>query len=200
MTESIDWTAARRRLDESARSLANALDPKAEDVEEILRRRALSLARREAQAPGDRSPREVLVFRLGAERYALPLADVREVLRLSDPVPVPGAPSAILGVVAVRGEIRPVVDLSRVVGLPLEEGGESRYGLLVGRGPVEVAFAVREVETIEPISHDALAAPGVSDHLDPRFARFLEGVLPGLLPLMSVEALLSKVVKEATSS
>ena len=56
-----------------------------------------------------------LVFRAGSRLYAMPLESVVEVM----PVPryrfVLGAPAFVLGVTVLRGEVAPVVDLSRLV-------------------------------------------------------------------------------------
>ena len=54
-----------------------------------------------------------LVFSLGAEAYAIPLRHVREVLELAPLTPVHGAPSAVRGVMNLRGQVVPVVDLGR---------------------------------------------------------------------------------------
>jgi purine-binding chemotaxis protein CheW len=58
-----------------------------------------------------------LLVRIDDERYALPIRDVIEVARLSELTPVPGAPSAVLGVHNLRGQLVPVIDLGAVVGM-----------------------------------------------------------------------------------
>lgn len=49
------------------------------------------------------------------QRWALPLACVREVLRGLLPVPVPRAPFGCLGAVDIRGQLRPLLDLGAVL-------------------------------------------------------------------------------------
>jgi purine-binding chemotaxis protein CheW len=61
---------------------------------------------------------EFLVFELGGRRYGLPAGDVQEIVRAVPPVPLPGAPDLIEGVVNVRGNVIPVLDLRRRFGLP----------------------------------------------------------------------------------
>jgi purine-binding chemotaxis protein CheW len=56
---------------------------------------------------------QVVIFTLGAEAYAVPIGVVREVVPWTPPTPVPEAPPTTLGVLDLRGEILPVVDLSR---------------------------------------------------------------------------------------
>jgi chemotaxis-related protein WspB len=57
----------------------------------------------------------LLVFHLGQERYALDAAEVAEVLPLVHVKPVAHAPAGVAGVIDVRGEIVPVVDLGSLV-------------------------------------------------------------------------------------
>ncbi|RCS30404.1 chemotaxis protein CheW [Rhodanobacter denitrificans] len=59
-----------------------------------------------------------LSFRIGAQLYATPLADVSEVIRDGDLTPVPGAAADLLGVRHLRGRIVPVMDGRRRLGLP----------------------------------------------------------------------------------
>lgn len=58
-----------------------------------------------------------LAFELAGQRYAVPLAKVREVIRAEEPTPVPGAPSGVLGIVNLRGTIVTVYDGCRRLGL-----------------------------------------------------------------------------------
>lgn len=61
---------------------------------------------------------EVLVFEVGGQRYALPAADVRELLRAAAVRPLPGAPAIVEGILNVRGGLVPVLDLRARFRLP----------------------------------------------------------------------------------
>jgi len=54
---------------------------------------------------------EVLVVELAGERRALPDTVVREILPLGHLTPVPTAPPSVCGVIQVRGQVIPVLDL-----------------------------------------------------------------------------------------
>jgi purine-binding chemotaxis protein CheW len=69
------------------------------------------------------SEREVLLFEIRGQRYGLPSADVRELVRAVTIVPLPKAPPIVEGVINFRGRIVPVLDICtrfRVVAKPLE--------------------------------------------------------------------------------
>lgn len=61
----------------------------------------------------------VLRCRVSGHRFALPLADVVEVHRAAAVTPLPGAPETIRGVVDVRGQLLPLLDLGARLGLPV---------------------------------------------------------------------------------
>jgi purine-binding chemotaxis protein CheW len=59
-----------------------------------------------------------MTFKLGAELFAIDVAQVREVLEVAQITKVPTAPDYMRGVVNVRGQATPVVDLRLKFGLP----------------------------------------------------------------------------------
>lgn len=64
-----------------------------------------------------REMRQLVSFQVGREEFAFPMEDVREILRVQTPKEVPGAPGHLLGVLTVRGQILPIVDLRRLLKL-----------------------------------------------------------------------------------
>lgn len=65
--------------------------------------------------------RRMLSFRLGSERCALPLALVDRVEEYSESVDLPEGDNSLSGVIQIKGEIAPVIDLRRMLGVqPLE--------------------------------------------------------------------------------
>lgn len=62
--------------------------------------------------------RQYMTFKLGAELFAIDVAQVREVLEIAQITRVPTAPAYMRGVVNVRGQATPVVDLRVRFGLP----------------------------------------------------------------------------------
>jgi purine-binding chemotaxis protein CheW len=62
--------------------------------------------------------RQYITFKLGDELFAIDVAQVREVLEVSTITKVPTAPACMRGVVNVRGQATPVVDLRLRFGLP----------------------------------------------------------------------------------
>jgi purine-binding chemotaxis protein CheW len=59
-----------------------------------------------------------VVFRVDSAEYALPAADVLQMESFTGATWVPGTPAYVAGVVQVRGQVIPVVDLRARFGLP----------------------------------------------------------------------------------
>ncbi len=73
-----------------------------------------AMAQRASSAAAGR--RLYLLFRIGADRYALDARDIAEVLGLRELKQVPGAPAWVAGVLDHRGAAVPVIDMSALAG------------------------------------------------------------------------------------
>jgi len=115
----------------------------------------------------DRGPRtEYLAFRLAGDVYAAPVSIIREILKLHPLTPVPRAPSSIMGIISVRGQLVTVIDLRRR--LRLSEGavtGRARILLVDPMGVELLGLYVDEVLQVyrladSEIEHTAQALGG----------------------------------------
>jgi purine-binding chemotaxis protein CheW len=87
-------------------------------VKKILQARARALACKPKSCQADGAAIEVIEFRLAKERYAVERDYVREVYPLKEMTPVPCTPAFMLGVVNVRGQMVPVIDIKKFFDLP----------------------------------------------------------------------------------
>lgn len=113
-----------------------------------------------------------ILFELAGTTYAVPSAQVQQLEMLEDITPVPGAPAFVEGVVLLRGQVVPVVDLRRRFGFPAAEHdlrtrlivvtlGERRVGLIVDSAREFITIPNQAIqpppEAIAGISGDWLA-------------------------------------------
>ena len=61
--------------------------------------------------------RQLVIFSLGSEEYALPITRVQEIIRYTEPRMVASRTAWIRGVINLRGKIVPVCDLAERLGL-----------------------------------------------------------------------------------
>jgi purine-binding chemotaxis protein CheW len=63
----------------------------------------------------DADVQKMVTFRIAKEEFAFNMEHVREILRVQTPNQVPDVPDYVLGVLTVRGQILPVIDLRRLL-------------------------------------------------------------------------------------
>jgi purine-binding chemotaxis protein CheW len=111
-------------------------------------------------------PREVLLFLLEGHRYALPMEDVRELVRAVRLTPLPRAPSVVEGLLNLRGELLPVLDMRRRFRLPARPLSSADHLVVARAGPRSVALRVDRAEGLLALEAGQLDAsprelPGV---------------------------------------
>jgi chemotaxis signal transduction protein len=187
----IDWDSVRSRLQASERALEGAMAESPERIEIAYRERALRLAKRQVEHGHVSGGLPVLVFRLAQERYAIELKDVAEVIPFTRCTPVPGAPPHFAGVISLRGELRAVLDLGRLLAVAESADRDSRFVLMLrrhgqeSRQGQEIGLKVDRIEELGAIQREELSttAPG----------NYVKGIAPGTLMLLSVDAVLAGV-------
>ena len=101
--------------------------------------------------------RNVIVFAIGAARYAVELRWVREVVTLGFVTAVPTAPPALGGVCNLHGTILPVLDVAALLDLPA--GPPARQGdgaLVIEADGIVCALRVDQVDHVATL-------PGLGD-------------------------------------
>lgn len=94
---------------------------------------------------------QVIAFRIGGELQACDILLVQEVVTKSAIHPLPDMPGHLLGVLRLRGELVPVLDVAPALELKLEAGRHAVLVTEVEGGRIGVAAeAVHEVMTVPP--------------------------------------------------
>ncbi|MBN1395654.1 MAG: purine-binding chemotaxis protein CheW [Pirellulales bacterium] len=135
----------------------------------------------------------LVVFRLAGERYAVEIAKVREIVPASDYTRLPHAPDYVLGLINLRGEVVPLVDLRRRLGLPAEQWNDETRMVVVEVGGKKSALAVDEVVEVSRIGEERVI-PSPSTVAGPE-REYLSGLVQQddrLLVLLNVDALLKE--------
>lgn len=121
-----------------------------------------------------------LVVKVGDERYAIAVQEVREVRTGLDPAPLPGAPPVVLGLEKVRGEVMPVVDLGALIGAGAPD--EPAAIVVVEDAGRSAALAVGELLEVKPLSEERTQED--SEML--RSSALVDGVLVGIVDTPAV--------------
>jgi purine-binding chemotaxis protein CheW len=113
---------------------------------------------------------QLCTFRIGGEDYAVDIMRVREIIHPLPITPVPRAPASVEGVVRLRGEVVPVLDVRKRLGLPASAPSRRTRFLVVNVGRRRVGLVVDEVcEVIRIPREEIRAAPPLGPDGAPRF-------------------------------
>lgn len=136
---------------------------------------------------------KVLVFYIGADRYALRLAAITRVLPVAQLKAIALAPACVAGLLDLHGEPVPVIDLSRLAGVtPEQVWFDTRIVLadyaLPGGEAASIGLLAEHVIGVEDIDPDALREPGVASA--PFMGQVASGA-QGMLQLVEIAQLLT---------
>ena len=129
---------------------------------EELRRRIAARRKAEEVAAaakvGEKSSRW-LRFQLSGQSYAVELLKVQEVQRVPDIMPVRGAPSHMLGIMNLRGQIISVVDLSQCLGLPGDALTDAARIIVIESKNETIGLRVSSVAEVIAVRESAVENP-----------------------------------------
>jgi purine-binding chemotaxis protein CheW len=110
--------------------------------------------------------RAYLVCACGNDRFALALAQVAQVLPARPVTPLPGAPAAILGLIAISGRVVSLIALAQALGRAAAAASDEGHVVLLRGAGVPVALAVDRVLGVADIAETtdvpALSEAGLS--------------------------------------
>ncbi len=99
-------------------------------------------------------------FGIGKESFGVNILSVQEIIRSTDVTPVPNSPSFIEGVINLRGDIIPVIDLRKRLKLfDPDKSQQSNWILIPGIGNRIVGFIVDNVSEVLKLTEDSIAPP-----------------------------------------
>jgi purine-binding chemotaxis protein CheW len=159
---------------ELARALAAAQVREAADAATEAEKLAAADSTRPAAVPAPTKAdlADLLVFRVGTERFAVDLLAVEEVIDLPVIHHVPEMPPAMVGVVTVRGTLTAVFSPHQSLGLSLASSeavlifrrGGSRVGILIDDVEDAIAVDLRELRRAPGTDGDDTLVLGVVRH------------------------------------
>jgi purine-binding chemotaxis protein CheW len=193
----LDWDSVRHRL---ARYQAQAADSGPEDhdrLTKVFRQRARDLERRgrheTAQAP--RVP--VVVFRLGKERFGIPLADLKQVFPRVSITPIPDKRDLLLGVANLNGAIRSVVDLNALLHTSTAHS-EDGYIVLLRTAERSLALRIESLEGVTEVDLAALIA--VDEVASGASVKLMKGIAESRIVVLDTAELISHVKEQLSGS
>ncbi|WP_031513718.1 chemotaxis protein CheW [Desulfofalx alkaliphila] len=116
---------------------------------------------------------QLVVFQLSDQKYALPIEETQEIIRMTEVTRIPNGSYYLEGIINLRGTILPVINLNRRLGLPEKEADEETRIMVVENKGQKVGMIVDCVLEVGRYSESEIEPPtSVGDNMD-----FLRGVV-----------------------
>jgi len=93
-----------------------------------------------------------IIFSVDDQYYALPIGNVKQIIRAVHTTAVPEAPELLLGLINMGGEIIPVINIRKQFKLPQRETAISDRIIIAHPPPHTIAFIVDEITDIAEFS------------------------------------------------
>ncbi len=126
--------------------------------------------------------RQLVVFTLGSEQYALPIEQVHEIIRYDEPRSVASPISWVRGVISLRGRIVPVYDIAARLGVESEISDATKIVIVESEDETAgvIVDEVDEVLTVE--DGDFEEVPGADSELIDSIAKLGDRLVVLLKP------------------
>ena len=136
---------------------------------------------------------QLIVFDLAYEEYGVGIDDIKEIIRTGEITQIPDSPEFIAGVINVRGNIIPVLDLSEMFLFDMKGEEESKHIIVTEQGENTFGLMVDEVTEVLRVEVDEIKpAPKVIK--SKMHGDYLKGVVPlkdRLVTLLDFQKMLS---------
>ncbi|MDP7104811.1 MAG: chemotaxis protein CheW [SAR202 cluster bacterium] len=107
----------------------------------------------------ERSEEQLVVFDLAAEAFGGDIGSVRKIIRMQDITRVPGAPGFVEGIINLRGNVIPVIDLRKRFDIPVNELHKDNRIVVMDIGGQDMGVVVDAVTEVLRISAAAVEPP-----------------------------------------
>jgi len=155
----------------------------------LLKMRATAMAKESVQKIATSRLIEIITFTLAAETYGIESAFIREVYPLKDFTPLPGVPAYILGIINVRGQILPVIDLKKLFNLAEHGLGELNKVIILHNEQMEFGILADVVQGMQTVAFDdILTTPPTVTGIG---EKYLKGVTKEHIVVLDAESILN---------
>jgi len=142
---------------------------------------------------------EILLFSLGTgETFGINVFKVREVSKTPFITKAPNMPNGVEGLISLRGNVIPVLELSKVLGLSRADGGLGQSMMVTEYSKRTLGFLVDEVDRIIRVEWDKVRTPDNVSTGTQSYITAITNLADGtLVSILDVETILANTFGEA---
>ncbi len=140
---------------------------------------------------------QFVVFRLNKEEYGINIMQVQEIGSCPESVKVPNTPDFIEGVINLRGNVIPVINLKKRFNIPGQDLAENARTVIVNLRDKQVAFIVDDASEVLAIDEaDIQEPPEIIAGVDRKYITGIGKSGDRLLVILDLDLLFDKQEQE----
>lgn len=138
---------------------------------------------------------QFVVFRIQEKRFAIEIGHVREIIRYQKASPLPQVPVFIDGVIDLRGEVLPIVDLRKRFNTPVKYELKTRIIIVKSRGKTIGLVADEASEAISVNLSNLKPVPAIAKFFNVKYIIGMITYRNNIYYILEVDALLTEEEK-----
>lgn len=135
---------------------------------------------------------QVTVFRFAKEEYALPITKVKSIIKLLPITKMPNAPLFVEGIINLRGEIIPIVDLRPRFNLSIQPATDESRIIIVDINQQMAGIIVDCVDEVIRVPMDDIDLPPAAARLDTTYITGICKYNLRLITLLDIDKVLTQ--------
>ena len=144
--------------------------------------------------------KQLVIFDLAEETYGVDIGSVREIIRIQEITKVPRTPDFVEGVINLRGNVIPVIDLRKRFGFQQTDATKDTRIVVVDINGNDIGVVVDAVTEVLRLSSDAVEPPtGVIVSADSDYLLGIAKLESRLIILLDLQRALSNMEQQMDS-
>ncbi|MEW9123205.1 MAG: chemotaxis protein CheW [Thermotaleaceae bacterium] len=141
--------------------------------------------------------KQYVIFRLDKEEYGVEIMHVKEISEYKESVKVPNTPKFVDGIINLRGDITPIINLKKRFNLPESDVDSDTRIIVIHMDNRQVGFVVDEASQVLKISEeDVEIAPELVAGMDKKYITGVGKLADRIILLLDLEYILTDDEKE----
>lgn len=138
-----------------------------------------------------------LTFKIDSEKYGIEILSVKEIIGYQKAVPVHKTPPYVKGVLNLRGQIIPVIDMAIKFGMPEKEPNAYTAIIITTIHDTHLGFIVDEVNEVASVTEEQLSNPPEFGHaIDVSYISKVAQINKEVIMILDLDNIID--IKEAT--
>jgi len=141
---------------------------------------------------------QLVTFKLGGQKYAVPILKVQEINNMKEITAIPNAPPFLTGAINLRGKVIPVINLGTKFGLENAGINDASKIIIMDIRGIIMGVIVDAVSDVLRIQKDLVEPPPpVSSNINAEFLSGIAKLDEGLVILLNMDKLLDDAEHKA---